>query len=184
MSKILGEIEDRMLKAINVFKNDLSLLRTGRISISIFESLKIDCYGEHATVSQIGTLNVIDHNLITINVWDHRIVGHVEKSIQDLNQNFTVSINGNIISVRAPILTKERRLELVKVASKYSEQCKISIRNLRRYGMEDLRKQEKTGLLSKDEKYRIENMIQDLTDNFIKKINLILKNKESEILGI
>jgi ribosome recycling factor len=184
MNKFIDSIKDHMLKTFNSLKKEFSSLRTSRVSASILDKVTVDIFNNISPLSYVSTVTVFDSRSLIINVWDNQNVKPIEKAIRDSNLGLSMSIDGLVIRVFFPELTKERRIELVKIASKYSEQCKISIRNLRRNGMDDVKKQEKEGIVSKDEKYRLSALIQNLTDDNIRDIDKAFKTKEKEIMQI
>ena len=171
-----------MDKAVESFKKDLSGLRVGRASSSMLEPINVNAYGSFMPINQVSTISVPEARLLLVSVWDSSLVGATEKSIRESPLGLNPMVEGNIIRISVPPLSEDRRIEISKVASKYSENAKISVRNIRRDLIENIRKLQKNGEISEDQKHDDEALIQQITDNIIKKIDEILFNKEKEIL--
>ncbi|MCP4923315.1 MAG: ribosome recycling factor [bacterium] len=184
MSEISGEIKGRMEKALESLKREFAGLRTGRASASLLDQISVDAYGSSMPMPQVGTVNAPEPRLLTVQVWDAGLVKSVEKAIRESDLGLNPSVDGNLIRVPMPDLTEERRKELAKVAAKYTEQGRISVRNVRRDGMDALKKEEKDGDISEDEKHRFSDEIQKLTDQFIKNIDEAFKAKEQDIMQV
>jgi ribosome recycling factor len=178
------ELSEKMDKALAVLDKELSGLRTGRASTNLLDPVVVEVYGSRMPISQVGTLSTPDAKTITVQVWDKAMVKTVEKAIADANLGLNPSSDGQLIRMALPILSEERRKELVKIAHKYAENTKIALRNIRRDGMDTLKKMEKDNQISKDEHHDFAEEIQKLTDDFITKIDSITKQKEHEILNI
>ena len=176
------EIKLRMSKAIDSFKKDLSSLRVGRASSSMLDPINVNAYGSSMPINQVSTISVPEARLILVSVWDSSLVGVTEKSIRESPLGLNPMVEGNIIRISVPPLSEDRRIEISKVASRYSENAKISVRNIRRDLIENIRKLQKNGEISEDQKHNDEVLVQQITDNIIKKIDEILLNKEKEIL--
>jgi len=179
--KILTE---KMNKALAVLDKEFSGLRTGRASANLLDPVVIEAYGSKMPLSQVGTVSTPDAKTITVQVWDKEMVKTVEKAITDANLGLNPSSDGQLIRMNLPTLSEERRKELVKLAHKYGENTKIALRNIRRDGMDILKKMEKDNEISKDEHHDHADEIQKLTDEFISKIDGTVKSKEEEILTI
>ncbi len=177
-------LTDKMHKAIAVLDKEFSGLRTGRASVNLLDPVIIEAYGNKMPLSQVGTLATPDATTITVQVWDKGMVKTVEKAIADANLGLNPMSDGQLIRMNLPPLSEERRKELVKLAHKYGENTKISLRNIRRDGMDSLKKMEKDNDISKDEYHEYADEVQKLTDDFMKKIDVSVKNKEQEILTI
>lgn len=177
-------LNEKMQKALDVLDRELSGLRTGRASANLLDPVVIEAYGSKMPLSQVGTVSTPDAKTITVQVWDKEMVKTVEKAITDANLGLNPSSDGQLIRMNLPALSQERRKELVKIAHKYGENTKISLRNVRRDGMEALKTMEKNNEISKDELHTYENDIQKLTDTFTNKVNDLIKSKETEILTI
>lgn len=178
------DLTEKMNKAIAIFEKDLSGLRTGRASANLLDPVIVEVYGSRMPISQVGTVSTPDAKTISVQVWDKGMVKTVEKAIADANLGLNPSSDGQVIRMNLPILSEERRKELVKLAHKYGENTKIALRNIRRDGMEQLKIQEKDNSISKDEQHNIGEEIQKLTDDFTKKVDEYLKIKEGEILKV
>ena len=174
--------EDKMNKSLENLKKDLNGLRTGRASVSLLEPINVDAYGSKVPLSQISNISVPESRMITVQVWDETLVNTVENTIRNSDLGLNPMIEGNLIRVPVPELSEERRIEIVKIAAKYSEDCKISVRNIRREGMDKIKIEEKNKELSKDESFSYSEDLQGLTDKFIKKIDSFFEEKEKDIL--
>ena len=177
-------LTDKMNKAIAVLNKELSGLRTGRASANLLDPVVVEVYGSKMPLSQVGTITTPDAKTIAVQVWDKAMVKTVEKAIADANLGLNPSSDGQLIRMSLPILSEERRKELVKLAHKYGENTKIALRNIRRDGMDVLKKMEKDKQISKDEHHDYGEEVQKLTDEFIEKIDGIIIAKEKEILTI
>ena len=174
----------KMEKTILAFKKDLSTLRTGRANPSMLDTIKVDVYGQLLPIEQLGTISVPEARLISIQVWDKANVSLVDSAIQKSELGINPQIDGQIIRLRIPDLTEERRKELIKILKSMGEKSKISIRNIRREANEDLKKKLKDKNITEDENKNFEKNIQKLTDLNIVQIDKILSDKEKEILQI
>lgn len=179
-----NELTDKMNKALAVLDRELKGLRTGRASVNLLDSVMVDAYGSKMPISQVGTVATPDAKTITVQVWDKEMVKATEKAIVEANLGLNPSSDGQLLRMNLPPLSEDRRKELVKIAHKYGESTKISLRNVRRDGMDKLKKGEKDGELSKDEHHRYADEVQKLTDSFIEKTENEVTAKEKEILTI
>ena len=175
------DLSKRMDGAISSFNGDLAGLRTGRASTSMVDGILVDAYGQKMPLDQVGSISVPEARMISIQVWDKGLVVAVEKSIHESGLGLNPQADGELIRIPIPELNEERREELSKIAGKYAEQAKISIRNVRRDGMDEIKKIEKEGSVGKDRAKDLEGEVQELTDDYIKRIDDILSQKESEI---
>lgn len=173
-----------MDKSIQSLKKDMSTLRTGRANTNMLDTIKIDVYGQPMPIEQLATVSVPEARLISIQVWDKANVNLIESTIQKSELGINPQIDGQIIRLRIPDLTEERRKDLIKILKNMGEKCKVAIRNIRREANEDLKKKLKEKLISEDENKSFEKNIQNLTDNNIQGIDKILKEKEKEIIQI
>ncbi|HEX6980034.1 MAG TPA: ribosome recycling factor [Alphaproteobacteria bacterium] len=180
----INELRRRMTGALDVLKKELAGLRTGRASASLLEHVQVEAYGGHMPLSQVGTVSVPEPRMLTVQVWDRSLAKAVEKAIRDANLGLNPVSEGQLIRVPIPPLTEERRKELIKVAHKYAEQARVSVRNVRRDGMDALKQQEKKGDITEDEHRKLGAQIQQLTDEFIKKIDESIAAKEKDILNV
>lgn len=180
----LDDIERRMDGAVETLKTELNGLRTGRASASLLEPIKADVYGAMTPLDQIGTISVPDARLLSVQVWDKGNVSAVEKAIRESGLGLNPSADGQLIRIPLPELNEERRQELVKVAKGYAEQAKVAVRNVRRDGMDQLKKAEKDGDLSQDDQKIYADEVQSLTDAAVKKIDGVAAQKEEEIMQV
>ena len=177
----LEDLKRRMEGAINAFSHDLAGLRTGRASVTMIDQITVDAYGSKMPIEQVGTISVPEPRTISIQVWDKGLVVSVEKSIQESGLGLNPQTDGQLVRIPVPELNEERRQELIKIAGKYAEQSRVSIRNIRRDGMDSIKFMEKNSEIGKDESVSLSSTVQDLTDDHIKKIDQTLLNKEQEI---
>ncbi len=180
----IDELRRRMDKGLQVLKDEFSGLRTGRAAISMLEPVQVEVYGTRMPINQVGTINAPEPRLLTVQVWDAAAVKSVEKGIRDSGLGLNPQTEGNTVRVPVPQLTQERRTELSKVAGKYAEQARVSVRNVRRDGMDLLKKLEKEKQVSEDEHKRHADSVQKLTDELIKKIDEMLADKEKDIMTV
>ena len=174
----------KMDKSIYSFKKDISTLRTGRANTNMLDTIKVDVYGQLMPIEQLGTVSVPEARLISIQVWDKANTSLIESAIQKSELGINPQIDGQIIRLRIPDLTEERRKELIKVLKNMGEKGKVAIRNIRREANEDLKKKLKEKQISEDQNKNFEKNIQKLTDTNIENIEKILSNKEKEIIQI
>ncbi len=180
----VDDIERRMDGAIEALRKEFAGLRTGRASPSLLEPITVDAYGASMPLNQVGTIGVPEPRLLSVQVWDRSLVKHVEKAIRDSGLGLNPQTEGQVIRVPIPELNEERRRELTRVASKYAEQARVAVRNVRRDGMDTLKKMEKDGDISQDEHRQWADEIQTLTDAHIKKIDEAYTQKEKEIMQV
>ncbi len=180
----INDLRRRMTGAMDILKKEFAGLRTGRASTSLLEPIQVEAYGGHMPLSQVGTVSVPEPRLLTVQVWDKSLVKAVEKAIREANLGLNPMVDGQLIRVPVPSLTEERRKELIKVAHKYAEQARISVRNVRRDGMDALKHMEKDGKVTQDEHRKRGVEIQNLTDEFIKKVDESLAAKEKDVMHV
>ncbi len=180
----LENVKQRMDGAVDALHREFAGLRTGRASASMLDPVQVEAYGSLMPLNQVGTVGVPEPRLLTVQVWDKGMVKAVEKAIRDCGLGLNPQPDGALIRVPVPELSQERRQELAKVASKYTEQARIAVRNVRRDAMDSVKKQEKAGEISEDELETLEEKIQSLTDAAIKKIDEALSHKEKEIMVV
>ena len=176
----MSDLRRRMDGAIEVLKEEFSGLRTGRASSSMLEPVQVEVYGTMMPLNQVATVNVPEPRLITVQVWDAGVTAKVEKAIRESGLGLNPQPEGSVIRVPIPELNEERRQELTKVAGKYAEQARISIRNVRRDGMDQLKK----GDMPEDEQKRKSDEVQKLTDELVKKVDEMLSGKEKDIMTV
>ena len=175
------DLVKRMDGAINSFGGDLVGLRTGRASTNMVDGILVDAYGQKMPIDQVGSISVPEARMISIQVWDKGLVIAVEKAIHESGLGLNPQTDGELIRIPIPELNEERREELSKIAGKYAEQSRVAIRNVRRDGMDEIKKIEKDGTVGKDRAVDLSNEVQELTDDYIKKIDEMLSQKENEI---
>lgn len=180
----LGDLKKRMDSALEVLRKELQGLRTGRASASLLEPIVVEAYGSELPLTQVGTVNVPEPRMLTVQVWDRGLVKAVEKAIRTSSLGLNPAVDGQLIRVPLPELTQERRNELVKVAHKYAEQARVAVRNVRRDGMDHLKRLEKDGDISQDEHKHWSDEVQKLTDRHIESVNELLGHKEKDILQV
>ncbi len=180
----LKDIQRRMDGALEALRKELAGLRTGRASASLLEPVTVEAYGATMPITQVGTVSVPEPRMVTVQVWDRSMVGAVERAIRDSGLGLNPASDGQLIRVPIPALSEERRIELTKIAGKYAEQARVAVRNVRRDGMEMLKRMEKDGEISKDEHHDWSERIQEMTDSHIKVIDDTLAQKEQEILQV
>ncbi len=177
------DLKRRMDGAMANLKTEFASLRTGRASASMLEPIMVDAYGSLTPINQVGTVNVPEPRMVTVNVWDKSLVGKVEKAIRESGLGINPQLNGTIIMLPIPELNEERRRELGKVAGQYAESARISIRNVRRDGMDQIKKAKFDGMSEDDQKFW-ETEVQDLTDEMIKSVDTALETKQAEIMQV
>lgn len=177
------DIERRMNGAIASLRTEFASLRTGRASATMLEPIMVEAYGQRTPINQVGTVNVPEPRMVTINVWDKSMVNAVEKAIRESGLGINPQLNGTIIMLPIPELNEERRRDLTKVAGQYAENARISIRNVRRDGMDQIKKAKGDGMSEDDQKFW-ETEVQDLTDKLIGTVDSSLENKQTEIMQV
>jgi ribosome recycling factor len=182
--KNLKDIKQRMDGALEALKREFAGLRTGRASASLLEPVMVEAYGSAMPLSSVGTISVPEPRMITVQVWDRSLVGATEKAIREAGLGLNPASDGQLVRVPIPALNEERRQELTRVAGKYAETARVAVRNVRRDGMDRLKKLEKDGELSQDEHKRLADQVQELTDEHIKLVDEQLAHKESEIMQV
>ncbi len=180
----LDDLKRRMHGAVAVLKQEFGGLRTGRASPHLVEPVQVEAYGTHMPLNQVASVSAPEPRLLTVQVWDRSMVHAVEKAIISANLGLTPATEGQVIRLRIPELTQDRRKELVKVAHKYAEAAKVAVRHVRRDGLDLLKKMEKDDHLSKDEHERLADQVQKATDQTVAEIDQLLGTKEKEILTV
>ncbi|WP_237154690.1 ribosome recycling factor [Oryzibacter oryziterrae] len=180
----MSDLKRRMQGALGVFKNELSGLRTGRASASLLEPIVVTAYGSTMPLNQVATISVPEARMLSVQVWDRSMVNAVEKAIRESNLGLNPVTEGTLLRLPIPELNTERRKELVKLAHKYCEATKVSIRHVRRDGMDELKDLEKEGLLSEDSSRVYSDRVQKLTDDSIAEADKMLVTKEQEIMQV
>jgi ribosome recycling factor len=177
----LKDLERRMRGALDALKKEFAGLRTGRASVHLLDPVVVNVYGARMPINQVATVSTPDARTISVQVWDKSQVGAVEKAIQEANLGLNPIVEGALLRLPIPALNAERRQELVKVAHKYAEHARVAVRNVRRDGMELLKRLDKGGQISEDDHHKNSAKVQELTDKLIKEIDQSLTAKENEI---
>ena len=177
------DLTRRMDGAMANLRTEFASLRTGRASASMLEPVQVEAYGQMTPINQVGTVNVPEPRMVTINVWDKGLVGKVEKAIRESGLGINPQLNGTIIMLPIPELNEERRRELGKVAAQYAESARVAIRNLRRDGLDQIKKAKADGLSEDDQRFW-EAEVQELTDKYVKKVDAALETKQEEIMQV
>lgn len=183
-SEIKTDTKTRMDKTIDSLRCEFGGLRAGRAHASLLDGIMVDAYGSMTPIAQLGTISVPDARTLSISVWDRSLAKAIDKALRESDLGLNPASDGQLIRIPIPPLSEERRKELVKIASKYAEQNKVAIRNIRRDGLDGVKKLKKDNLISEDEEKRFENEVQKLTDEAIKKIDEMFAQKEKDILQV
>ncbi|MEG3640924.1 ribosome recycling factor [Magnetococcus sp. PR-3] len=181
---LIKDLEGRMKKSLAALKEELTSLRTGRASTSLLDNVMVDAYGSMMPLNQVASMTVPEARMINVQPWDKGQLGAIEKAIRDSDLGLNPTNDGQLIRVPLPELTEERRKELVKLLHKYSEAAKIAVRNIRRDGIEGLRKAEKAKEISQDEMHTQEKHVQESTDKYVKQIDEVVDAKEADIMQV
>ena len=184
MSFDLKDLERRMDGALSSLSDDFAGLRTGRASVNLLDSVMVPAYGSTVPLNQVGSITVPDARMLAVNIWDKTVVGAADKAIRDAGLGLNPVVDGTNLRIPIPPLNEERRRDLTKLAGKYAEGTRIAVRNVRRDGMDALKKQEKDGEIGEDEHRAWADDVQKLTDRFIARIDEALKGKEAEIMQV
>lgn len=180
----LKDIERRMKGAVSVLKQEFASLRTGRANASILDPITVEAYGTPMPLNQLATITVPEPRMISVQVWDRSQVQAVDKAIRESDLGLNPVVEGQVLRLPIPELNEERRQEIAKVAHKYAEQARVAVRNVRRDGMDQLKRQEKAGEIGQDEQHTHGSEVQELTDAIIKEIDEALATKEAEIMQV
>lgn len=178
------EMARRMKGAIDTLRSEFAGLRTGRASPGLLDPVRVEAYGNQVPINQVGTISTPEPRLLTVQVWDKQVVKAVDKAIREAGLGLNPQMDGQLLRVPVPELNEERRKELAKLASKYGEQARIAVRNVRRDGMELLKKLEKDHKIGQDEHHKLGDELQKVTDAHIKEIDGLLHGKEQEIMQV
>jgi len=181
---LLNELRRRMDGAVEVLRKEFGGLRTGRASASLLEPITVGAYGGTVPLNQLANVSVPEPRIITVQVWDRAMVKAVDKAIREAGLGLNPQTEGQVIRVPIPDLNEERRRELTRVTAKYAEQARVSVRNIRRDGVELLRRREKDAEISQDQQRKLQQEVQHLTDDYIKRIDEALAQKDREILQV
>ena len=184
IENIKQKTREKMEQTINVFRKDLGAVRTGRASLALFDGIMVDYYGTPTPISQVASLSIPESRLIVIQPWEPRLIPEIEKAIQGSALGLNPANDGKIVRIPIPSLTEERRREIVKLVKKMAEDARVAVRNIRRDSNEEIKKSCKDAGISEDEIKKSQEDIQKLTDQYIHKIDEILKKKEQEIMEV
>ncbi len=184
MNEVLTRTEEKMKKTLKTLEHDFQSLRTGRASAGMFEKIRVNYYGQETPLSQVASVSVPEARLVVIQPWDKGLLNEIERAIQKSELSLNPNSDGRIIRINIPPLTEDRRKDLVKHAKQIAEQSKVSLRNVRRDGNEDLKKLEKAKEISEDDLKLATTKIQELIDGYVKQVDEMLSKKETEILEV
>jgi ribosome recycling factor len=184
LEEVNQEANERMEKSINAFKANLTKVRTGRASPDILDSIHLDYYGNETPLKQLSNISVEDSQTLTISPWEEKFIPEIEQAIMKANIGLNPVTTGNIIRIPLPALTEERRVELTKQVKSEGEQAKISIRNIRRDSIQDLKDFLNEKMISEDDYHKGQTVIQNITDNMIENIDSLSENKQKELMTI
>jgi ribosome recycling factor len=184
MSKVLLEMKDKMVKSLEAFRRELTIIRTGRASLSLVEGIKVDSYGSKMPLNQVASITIPESRLIVIQPWDPQLLPAIGKAILAANIGLTPASDGKMLRISIPQLTEERRKEMVKQAKKIGEEYRVVMRNCRRDAIDHLKKLKKDKEISEDDLFKFQDEAQKETDAFIKKIDVILAEKEKEVMEV
>jgi ribosome recycling factor len=180
----MNELKRKMHASVGVLKNEFQGLRTGRASANLLDPIVVEAYGSKMPLRDLGTVSVPEARLVTVSVWDRAVVSQVDRAIREANLGLNPIVEGTMLRIPIPELTKERRQELVKAAHKYAEAARVAIRHVRRDGMDLLKKQEKDGHISEDDIGRMSDQVQKATDEAIAEVDKMLGTKEKDIMQV
>ncbi len=180
----LDDLERRMNGAVDVLRQEFGGLRTGRASASLLEPIVVEAYGSQMPLNQVSTISVPEPRMLSVQVWDKSMLGAVEKSIRASGLGLNPIVDGQVLRLPIPELTEERRVEIGKIAGKYTEQARVAVRNVRRDGMDRLKRLERDSEMSEDEQHMYGQDIQEMTDRIIATIDSALADKEQEIMQV
>lgn len=181
---LISDLKHRMQGAMDSLSRDFAGLRTGRASTALLEPVMVSAYGSSMPLPQLGTITAPDARMLSVQIWDKSMVSHVEKAIRESGLGLNPIADGQIIRVPLPELSEERRVEMTKIAKKYAENARVAVRNIRRDGMDNLKKMEKNSEISEDDYHMHHDEVQQLTDDFIKKVDKALASKEKDIMQV
>ncbi|MBI5407448.1 MAG: ribosome recycling factor [Nitrospirae bacterium] len=184
IENIKNKTREKMEQTLNVFRKELGAVRTGRASLALFDGMMVDYYGTPTPIAQVASLSIPESRMIVIQPWEPRLIPEIEKAIQGSALGLTPANDGKIVRIPIPSLTEERRREIVKLVKKMAEDAKVAVRNIRRDSNEEIKKSGKDAGISEDEIKKSQEDIQKLTDQYIHKIDEILKKKEQEIMEV
>ena len=180
----LAALEKRMDGAISSLKTEFAGLRTGRASVHLLDTVQVSAYGSHMPINQVASVSAPEARMLAVNIWDKQMVGAVDKAIREASLGLNPIVDGQTLRIPIPPLSEERRKELAKLAGKFAEGARVAVRNVRRDGMDELKKLEKDGDINEDEHKTRSALVQKLTDRMVSSIDDLLKAKEEEIMQV
>ncbi len=183
-NEAVKEAKSKMQKSVDAFQHELTTIRTGRASVGLLDVVEVEAYGSRMKISQLGTVSAPEARLLVITPWDKSVIGAIERGILASPLELTPSNDGQVIRVPIPALTEQRRKDLVKLVSKLAEEARIAIRGIRRSAVDDIKKHQKDGTIPEDDAHKLTAEVQKATDEFIAKVDEILKVKEEEIMEV
>ncbi|MBF0622052.1 MAG: ribosome recycling factor [Magnetococcales bacterium] len=181
---LFKDLKSRMGKAVGALQEDMNGVRTGRASTSILENIIVNAYGQDMAINQLATLSVPEPRMISVQPWDKGTMTAIEKAIRESDLGLNPLNDGQVLRVPLPELTEERRKEMVKLVHKYGEQAKIAVRNIRRDGMDQLKRAEKNKEISQDDLRTHEKTVQELTDTYVKEVDGVIESKEKDVMQV
>lgn len=180
----MSDLKQRMEGAVTALKTEFSGLRTGRASVDLLAPVQVDAYGSRVPLNQVGSVSVLEVRMLAVNVWDKSLVGPTEKAIRDSGLGLNPAVDGQIVRIPLPELNEQRRQELVKVGRKYAEDARVAVRNVRRDGMDTIKKDQKDNGLGEDDAKREMEKVEKLTADYVAQIDALLVAKEKDILTV
>lgn len=183
-SEVVREAKAKMQKSLEAFQHELTTIRTGRASIGLLDVVEVDAYGSRMKINQLGTVAAPEARLLVITPWDKSLINSIEKAIKTSPLELNPANDGQVIRVPIPQLTEERRRDLVKMVSRLAEETRVAIRTIRRHAVDEIKKQQKDGKVPEDDAHKLTADVQKATDDFIEKVEQVLKSKEEEIMEV
>jgi ribosome recycling factor len=184
MKSVISSMEERMQKSITALENEYNTLRSGRASTALFDKIKVDYYGQETPLSQVASISVPEARLVVIQPWDKSLLAPIERALLKSELSLNPNNDGKLIRINIPPLTEDRRKELVKFAKNIAENSRVSVRNIRRDAIDELKKLEKQKTITEDDLKQGQDSIQKITDTFVADINVLLDRKEQEIMEV
>jgi len=183
-SKLADEARQRMHKSLEAFQHELTTIRTGRASIGLLDTIEVEVYGSKMKLNQLGTVSAPEARLLVVTPWDKSQIGAIERAIQTSPLELNPSNDGKVIRIPLPQLTEERRRDLTKLVSRLAEEARVSVRNIRRHFVDEVKEKQKDGEIPEDDAHKLTAEIQKVTDDTIHEIDAVLKAKEEEIMEV
>lgn len=184
MSEVIKAMQEKMESSFEAYKRDLSKIRTGRASLSLFDDIRVMAYGSPMPLNQVATLTIPESRMIVIQPWDMQLLPAIEKAIFSSDLGLNPASDGKLIRISIPQLTEERRRDLVKQVKKITEEYRVAVRNVRREAIDQLKKQKTNKEISEDDLFRLQEEAQHETDKFIKQLDAVLAEKEKEVMEV